>query len=564
MTVFGTNIAKEVDRLSDHKVFGKVTDVVGLLIEVGGVQGSLSVGDHCEIIARNDRRVTCEVVGFSNNRALLMPFGPVDGIGMGSRVEISASKPVIYPDESWLGRVINAFGEPVDGKGPLISGAVAYPIHNAPPPAHDRQRVGDKIDLGVRAMNVFLTCCKGQRMGIFAGSGIGKSTLLSMMARHTAAQVSVVGMIGERSREAREFIEDHLGPEGMAHSVVIVATSDESPLIRRQAAYVTMTVAEYFRDQKNDVLCLMDSVTRFAMAQREISLSAGEPPVSKGYTPTVFSELPKLLERAGPGTAEQGTISGLFTVLVEGDDHNEPVADAVRGILDGHVVLDRAIAERGRFPPINILRSISRTMPACNSAEENAAVNRARKLMAVYEDMAELIRLGAYQRGSDPQVDEALHYYPMLEDFLAQEIGEKTDLATCYRMLYEILGMDGGEAPEAAPPEAAAEAPPETPPPEPAPEPSPEPAPAAAPDRAADTAPDMSPQPEPGADEAMTEPADPVIMPAGPSFQTLPDSPPPEEDKGDEAADAEAGGEPPGESGKSPEPSPEEPPQKQD
>ena len=578
LTVFGTNIAKEIDRLPDHKVFGKVADVVGLLIEVGGVQGSLSVGDHCDIIARNDRRMTCEVVGFSNNRALLMPFGSVEGVGMGSRVEISASKPVIYPDESWLGRVINAFGEPVDGKGPLMSGAVAYPIHNAPPPAHERQRVRGKIDLGVRAMNVFLTCCKGQRMGIFAGSGIGKSTLLSMMARHTAAQVSVVGMIGERSREAREFIEDHLGPEGMAHSVVIIATSDESPLIRRQAAYVTMTVAEYFRDQKKDVLCLMDSITRFAMAQREISLSAGEPPASKGYTPMVFAELPKLLERAGPGTADQGTISGLFTVLVEGDDHNEPVADAVRGILDGHVVLDRTIAERGRFPPINILRSISRTMPACNSVEENAAVNRARKLIAIYEDMAELIRLGAYRRGSDPQVDEALHYYPALEAFLAQEIGDKTDLATCYRMLNEILGISGGEAPAAAPPDAApetpTEAPPETPQPEPAPEPPPpasEPSPAAAeppaPEPAPEPAPDMTPLAESGTDETMTEPADPVIMPAGPSFLTLPDPPPPEEDKGEEAADAETSGEPPGESpgesDETSEPSPEEPPQEQ-
>jgi len=371
-----------------------------------------------------------------------MPFSSVAGVGMGCRVEISTSDPAIYPDPSWLGRVINAFGEPVDGKGPLLSGNVGYPIHNNPPPAHERKRVGGKINLGVRVMNAFLTCCKGQRMGIFSGSGVGKSTLLSMMARHTNAEVSVVGMIGERSREAREFIEDHLGPEGMAHSVVIVATSDESPLIRRQAAYVTMAISEYFRDQKKEVLCLMDSVTRFAMAQREISLSMGEPPASKGYTPTVFAELPKLLERAGPGTKNQGSITGLFTVLVEGDDHNEPVADAVRGILDGHVVLDRAIAERGRFPPVNVLKSLSRTMPACNSASENTVVNRARQLIAVYEDMAELIRLGAYRSGSDPKVDEAVNYYPALEKFLAQTITEKTDIETCYKMLYQILNIN--------------------------------------------------------------------------------------------------------------------------
>jgi len=497
LTGFGTNIAKEVDRLSDHKVYGQVTDVVGMRIEVSGVHGALSVGDHCEIFTRKDRRVKCEVVGFSNARALLMPFGSVDGVGMGCRVELSASDPVIYPDVSWLGRVINAFGEPVDGKGPLLAGTIGYPIHNAPPLSHQRQRVGGKIDLGVRAMNAFLTCCKGQRMGIFAGSGIGKSTLLSMMARHTTAEVSVVGMIGERSRESREFIEDHLGPEGMAHSIVIVATSDESPLLRRQAAYVTMAVAEYFRDLNKDVLCLMDSITRFAMAQREISLSMGEPPASKGYTPTVFSELPRLLERAGPGAEGQGSITGLFTVLVEGDDHNEPVADAVRGILDGHVVLDREIAERGRFPPINVLRSLSRTMPGCNSAEENAAVNRARRLIAVYEDMAELIRLGAYRRGSDPQVDEALHYYPALEKFLAQEVADHTDLATCYQMLYQILDMTVTPVPaEQAMPAATqmlASGPvPEAPPPVTAPPVTPEPA----------TPPPVTPPPLDTADQA--------------------------------------------------------------
>ena len=512
LAVFGSNISKEVNRLPDYKIFGQVTDIVGLLIEASGIQGSLSIGDHCHITARNGRRVTCEVIGFANNRALLMPFGSVEGVGMGCRVEISATDPAIYPDVRWLGRVINAFGEPVDGKGPLPSGNIAYPIRNTPPPAHQRQRVGGKIDVGVRAMNVFLTCCKGQRLGIFAGSGIGKSTLLSMMARHTAAEVSVVGMIGERSREAREFVEDHLGPEGLAHSVVIVATSDESPLIRRQAAYVTMAVSEYFRDQGNDVLCLMDSVTRFAMAQREISLSAGEPPASKGYTPSVFAELPRLLERAGPGVEGTGTISGLFTVLVEGDDHNEPIADAVRGILDGHVVLDRQIAERGRFPPINILRSISRTMPACNSAEENAAVNRARQLIAVYEDMAELIRLGAYRRGSDPKVDEALHYYPAIEKFVSQTIEEHTDLETCYQMLYQVLDMGGGEAAstKAASTEAASTK--------------------AAPTEAASTEaakPQTGPTAPTAAPTAAPAAGDPAITPASPSFQNLPKPPAP-------------------------------------
>ena len=434
-------ILDEIDRLPEKSVYGRVTGIVGLMVEVEGVTGELSIGERCNLLGRGDRCVMCEVVGFKNERALLMPFGTLDGIGLGSKAEISVSDPLIYPDLSWMGRVINAFGEPVDGKGPLIKGKMGYRIHSKPPNAHDRQRVGDKIDLGIRALNTFLTCCRGQRMGIFSGSGVGKSTVMSMMARHTEAEISIIGLIGERGREAREFIEDDLGKDGMARSVVIVATSDEPPLVRRQAAYVQMAISEFFRDQNKDVLCLMDSVTRFAMAQREISLSAGEPPASKGYTPSVFAELPRLLERAGPGIAGQGSITGLFTVLVEGDDHNEPVADAVRGILDGHVVLDREIAERGRYPAINILKSVSRTLPDCNTPEENEVVNRARQYMATYENMAELIRLGAYRRGSDEAVDESINFYPGIENFLAQNIDETAPLASCYEQLRAILSM---------------------------------------------------------------------------------------------------------------------------
>jgi len=405
---------------------------------VAGVPRSLTIGGRCDVSAQDGRRIPCETIGFRAGRALLMPFTTVDGVGLGCRAELVAGTAVIYPHEAWLGRIINALGEPIDGKGPLPQGRIAYKLRNAPPPAHARKRVQGKVDLGVRAINTFLTCCRGQRMGVFAGSGVGKSTLMSMFARYTAADASVIGLVGERGREVQEFVEDDLGAEGLARSVVVVATSDESPLMRRQAAYMTMAVAEFFRDRDHDVLCLIDSVTRFATAQREIGLSAGEPPTTKGYTPTVVAELPKLLERAGPGTG-RGTITGLFNVLVDGDDHNEPVADAVRSILDGHIVLDRSIAERGRYPAINILRSISRTMPACNSEDENRLIATARAHLATFEDMAELIRLGAYRRGSDPKVDEAILYNPALEAFLTQRKDERADFASSYAALAEIF-----------------------------------------------------------------------------------------------------------------------------
>lgn len=437
------NVINEIDRLPDTEVYGKVYAVQGMMVEVRGIYSAISVGDRCIITARDNHKVMAEIVGFKADSALLMPFDNLDGVGPGCKVKMLNTIPVIYPDISWLGRVIDAMGNPVDGKGTLINGPIPYPIRGKPPAAHSRNRVKGKVDLGVRIMNTFLTMCKGQRMGIFAGSGVGKSTIMSMMARNTTLDVTIMGLIGERGREAKEFIEDDLGEEGLANTVVIMATSDQSPLMRRQSAYTTMAVAEYFRDLGRNPLCLMDSVTRFAMAQREISLSAGEPPANKGYTPTVFAELPRLLERAGPGAGDkQGAITGIFTVLVEGDDHNEPISDAVRGILDGHVVLDRAIADRGRFPAINVLRSISRVMPDCNSDAENTLINKARKYIASYEDMAELIRLGAYKQGSNPDVDEAIKYYPLIEEFLAQKKTEKNSIEESYAILAQILGMD--------------------------------------------------------------------------------------------------------------------------
>lgn len=429
----------EVDQIDPIRYFGQVTGVLGMLVELTGVTNRLSVGDRCVVLGRNDKRVPCEVVGFRDNKALAMPFADLAGIGMGSTVEIANAAGQIYPTFGWLGRIINALGEPIDQLGPLPLGGQAWAVKGTPPPAHARQRVTGKIDLGVRSINTFTTCCRGQRLGIFSGSGVGKSTVISMMAKYTNADVTVIGLVGERGREVQEFVQDDLGPEGLKRAVLVVATSDESPLMRRQAAYMTLAVAEYFRDQGKNVLCLMDSVTRFAMAQREIGLSVGEPPTSKGYTPTVFTELPKLLERAGPGLKNSGSITALFSVLVEGDDTNEPISDAVRGILDGHIVLDRAIAERGRYPAINILRSLSRSLPDCNSPDENKLVSRARQLLASYEDMAEMIRLGAYRPGSDPKTDEAIKYYPALEDFLRQGEHEPSRFADGYAQLAKIL-----------------------------------------------------------------------------------------------------------------------------
>jgi len=427
--------------INDYELYGRVTKILGLLVEIAGFGEALTVGAHVHLRPKKGKDVPCEVIGFKDKKALLMPFGTLEGVGLGCQAVIQQSEPSIKPDDRWLGRVINALGEPIDDKGPLIQGSEAIPLRNIPPSPHSRQRIGEKLDLGVRTVNTFLSTCNGQRMGIFSGSGVGKSVVLSMMARYTEADVSVIGLIGERGREVQEFLQDDLGELGLARSVVVVATGDEPALMRRQAAYVTMATAEYFRSQGKKVLCLMDSVTRFAMAQREIGLSAGEPPTSKGYPPTTFSELPRLLERAGPGAPGEGSITGIFSVLVEGDDHNEPISDSVRGIIDGHIVMERKIADRGRYPAINILKSISRMMPGCLTDQQHALVKKAKQLISRYEDMEELIKLGAYRRGSDPEVDEAILRYPHLEDFLGQDKEEATSIEESFEMLASCLGM---------------------------------------------------------------------------------------------------------------------------
>lgn len=426
------------------RIVGRVTGVSGLVLDIAGLNGLASIGDRITITDRMNRPVEAEVVGFRDDRAQAMPFDALEGIGPGHDAAWrAAAGATLTVSDAWLGRIINPLGQPIDGKGALPIGTHPRSVRAAPPPAARRARLGPRIDLGVAAMNCFTTCRQGQRLGLFAGSGVGKSTLLAMLARETACDAVVLALVGERGREVREFIEDDLGPEGLARAVAVVATSDAPPLMRRQAAHAAMTVAEHFRDQGKSVLLLMDSVTRFCLAQREIGLSAGEPPATRGYPPSVFAELPRLLERAGPGIEQPdgsaGQITALFTVLVEGDDHNEPIADAVRGILDGHVILDRRIAETGRYPAIDVLRSLSRAAAGCISADELAVIRKARQVLAVWTESADLVRLGAYRDGSDPAVDEALILAPRINAFLSQERDQRVGLDDAFAQLADAI-----------------------------------------------------------------------------------------------------------------------------
>ncbi len=432
-------------RLPQAGLYGRVVSAQGLALTVEGLAPWLRVGVRLTVAPPGRAPVAAEVVGFRDGLAQALAFAPLEGIAHGSPAWL-APEASLAVDDSWLGRVLDPLGRPLDGRGPLPPGPRPRPLRAAPPQAGTRARLGPRIDLGVRVLDAFATCRRGQRLGLFAASGVGKSTLLSMLAAGADCDVAVLALVGERGRELREFLEDDLGPEGLARAVVICATSDSPPLMRREAAYAALAIAEHFAESGRQVLLLMDSVTRFAMALREIGLAAGEPPTTRGYTPGVFAELPRLLERAGPREeGNPGAITGLFTVLVEGDDHDEPVADAVRGILDGHVVLDRRIGERGRYPAVDVLRSLSRTVPGCLTPEERALMQRARRILALHAEMADLVRLGAYRTGTDPEVDEALRLAPRIEAMLAQGKGERSSVAEAFAMLAAAMeGQDGG------------------------------------------------------------------------------------------------------------------------
>ena len=424
--------AARVAELPPPPVAGRLTRMVGLTLEASGCQAA--VGDRCEIVTADDTHIDAEVVGFAGDSLYLMPTGDLHGLKPDARVLPISSAGSVGVGPGLLGRVVDGAGEPLDGRGPIaietrvrLTGSPVNPL--------SRARISEPLDVGVRAINGLLTIGRGQRIGLFAGSGVGKSVLLGMMARYTQADVIVVGLIGERGREVKEFIERILGSVGLARAVVVATPADHPPLMRLHGAWLATSIAEYFRDQGASVLLIMDSLTRFAQAQREIALAIGEAPATKGYPPSVFARLPQLVERAGNGIDARGSITAFYTVLVEGDDHNDPIADAARAILDGHIVLSRRIADGGRYPAIDLEASISRVMNDIAAPEHLEIARRVRQYSALYEHNRDLISIGAYQRGSDPRIDEAVLSWPRIEGFLRQDLHERVSLATSIEQL---------------------------------------------------------------------------------------------------------------------------------
>ncbi|MGG4275462.1 flagellar protein export ATPase FliI [Bacillus subtilis] len=428
-----------IEMTDSYKRYGKVKRVIGLMIESKGPASS--IGDVCLIYAKGQsgKVIKAEVVGFQEENILLMPYLEAASIAAGSIVEATGESLRVKVGTGLVGQVIDAFGEPLDGKL-LPKGLSPVSTEQSPPNPMKRPPIREKMGVGVRSIDSLLTVGKGQRIGIFAGSGVGKSTLMGMIAKQTEADLNVIALVGERGREVREFIEKDLGKEGLKRSIVVVATSDQPALMRLKAAYTATAIAEYFRDKGQNVMFMMDSVTRVAMAQREIGLAAGEPPTTKGYTPSVFAILPRLLERTGAN--EHGTITAFYTVLVDGDDMNEPIADTVRGILDGHIVLDRALANKGQFPAVNVLKSISRVMSNISTKQHLDAANKFRELLSTYQNSEDLINIGAYKRGSSREIDEAIQFYPQLIQFLKQGTDEPALLEESIAALTSLTGNE--------------------------------------------------------------------------------------------------------------------------
>jgi flagellum-specific ATP synthase len=421
-------------KLDMTKNYGHINRVIGLVIESIGPQ--VSIGELC-LIKTDQEDIKAEVVGFDDNKVLMMPIGEMDGIKPGARVVATEEKLKVKVGESLLGKILNGNGEVINGQ--VMADLEEVNVNQNPPDPLKRQRIKEPLSLGVRCLDGLLTCGKGQRLGIFAGSGVGKSTLLGMAARNTNADINVIGLIGERGREVRDFIEKDLGEEGLKRSIVVAATSDQPALLRVKAANITTAIAEYFRGQGEDVLLMMDSVTRVAMALREVGLAIGEPPATRGYPPSVFAKLPKLLERTG--TNEVGSITALYTVLVEGDDFNEPVSDTVRGILDGHISLSRELAEANHYPAVDVLSSVSRIMKDIVSAEHVEAASLFKKMLAEYRQSEDLINIGAYEAGSNPKLDRAIKKIDKINDFLTQDIHEKVSYQDTVKRLKKIASQ---------------------------------------------------------------------------------------------------------------------------
>lgn len=430
-----SNLCRGIRMNSFYKTYGKIEQIVGMTVEASGI--NCNIGDVCKISVKPGKKyVTAEVVGFKDGKVMLMPYSDMDGIGYGSFVENTGEKLMINVSNSLIGRTVDALGEPLDGKEAL-SGGTLYSINGMRSNPLERPPIAKPLEFGVKAIDGMLTIGKGQRMGIFAGSGVGKSTLMGMIARNIKVDVNVIALVGERGREVMEFIDRDLGPEGVKRSVLVVATSDQPALMRSKCALTATTIAEYFKDQGKDVLLMMDSLTRYCMAEREIGLSIGEPPVARGYTPSIYASLPKLLERCG--NFKTGSITGIFTVLVEGDDSNEPVSDTVRGIIDGHIMLSRKIAMKNHYPAIDITASISRLMSEIVSGEHKANASKIRKIMSLYQENADLISIGAYKTGSNPELDDAIGRMPAINEFLQQPVDVKVEFSDTVDMINEIL-----------------------------------------------------------------------------------------------------------------------------
>ena len=427
--------SKAISEANPYRCFGKIDKVIGMMIESTGPE--CKIGDLCKIyIGKQQKFISAEVVGFRRNKVLLMPYEESEGISAGDLVETTGRSLTVGVSEALVGRVINAIGQPLDGKGP-IENCKQWEVRSLAANPLSRPRIQEVLRFGVKAIDGLLTIGKGQRMGIFSGSGVGKSTLMGMIARNIKADINVIALVGERGREVREFLERDLGEEGLARSVLIVSTSDQPSMQRMKCAMVATTIAEYFKDQGKDVLLMMDSLTRFAMAQREIGLATGEPPVARGYTPSIYSMLPKLLERTG--NFERGSITGIYTVLVEGDDVNEPISDTVRGIIDGHIVLSRKIAMRNHYPAIDILGSVSRLMNDIVDKEQLETAGRIRNLMSVYDANYDLVNIGAYKSGTNPALDRAIEKIDGIHQFLQQEVDEKVEFQQSIEQMKAVV-----------------------------------------------------------------------------------------------------------------------------